>query len=206
MHEDLYELCLKVRKDPERCSFGVRVERLVDELGLEKCVQEDSAVNCFEMCVERCGGGEDCVRACHAAVDAAAARGLVRHILKGAVEMVLESNLTVAVPEAVAAFVSKLLKSYADADCAAKSMLFHVMSLTVAELHNLVGSDLLLLLAPLISTTYGCVEEEEVDKLLEEVKLAAGELEAAKISDALDNGEVVIKRVRIIFPPAKPRQ
>jgi hypothetical protein len=202
MHDldKLYEQCLKMRGDPERCSFGVLVERLKEEL--EKCMEKNAADKCFEKCVKDCGGGEDCVRACHAAVDAAAARSMAKDVLRGAVEAVIDSGLMITMQEAAAALVSELLKKYADADCATKSALFHAFSTAIIDLHNVVGPDLILLLAPLISATYDCVGEE-VDGLLEEVKAAAGEEVAAKISAALDSGEVAIKRVLIRFPPVR---
>jgi hypothetical protein len=204
MHDldHLYELCLKMGGDPERCSFGVLVERLIEEVELTECVEKKAAVKCFERCLERCGGGEDCVKACHTAVDAAAARGIAREILRGAAQMVIDNNLRIAMPEAVAVIVSELLSKYTDADCAAKSVLFHTMNIAVVDLHNVVGSDLMLLLAPLISVVYDCVGEE-ADGLLEEVKAAAGEEVVAKISEALDSGTVAIKRVLIRFPPVR---
>jgi hypothetical protein len=77
----LYELCLKMGGDPERCSFGVLVERLIEEVGLVKCVERGAAAKCFEKCLERCGSGEDCVKACHTAVDAA--RSITKDVLRG---------------------------------------------------------------------------------------------------------------------------
>jgi hypothetical protein len=142
------------------------------------------------------------VGACRAAADAAAARSIAKDVLRGAVEVVVDSGLMMTVPEAVAVLVSELLRKYAGADCAAKSALFHALSIADVNLHSVVESDLVLLLAPLISASHGCVGEE-ADGLLEEVKAAAGEEVAAKISAALDSGEVAIKRVLIRFPPAR---
>jgi hypothetical protein len=203
MHDldKLYELCLKMRGDPERCRFGVLVERLVKE-GLERCVEKNASDKCLKKCVEDCGGREDCVKACGVAVDAAVARSIAKDVLRGAVEVVIDSGLMVSMPEAVAVLVSELLKQYVDADCAAKSALFRTLSIAIVDLHNAVGSDLILLLAPLISATYSCVGEW-ADGLLEEVKAAAGEEVAAKISAALDSGEVAIKRVLIRFLPVR---
>jgi len=198
--DGLYELCLKAGGDRERCSFGVLVEKLKE--GLEKCVEKNAATKCFEKCVEGCGGGEDCVRACYVAVDAATARAVAKDVLRGAVEAVAESGLTVTMPEAAAALVSELLKKYADADCEARAVLFRAMSMVIVDLHNVVGPDLILMLAPLISVAYDCVGEA-ADSLLEEVRHAAGEEVAAKISAALDSGEVAVKRVLIRFQPVR---
>ena len=203
MHDldELYGLCLKMRGDPERCGFGVLVERLIRE-GLEKCVEKNDAVKCIEKCVKDCGGGEGCVRACRAAVDAAAARSIAKDVLRGAVEVVVDSGLTMKMPEAVAVLVSELLRKYAGEDCATRSALFRTLGITIVNLHNVVESDLALLLAPLISAAQDCVGEE-AEGLPEEVKAGAGEEVAAKISAALDSGEVAIKRVLIRFPPAR---
>jgi uncharacterized membrane protein YgdD (TMEM256/DUF423 family) len=204
MHDldELYELCLKVRGDPATCSFGVLVERLIRGGGLKECVEKNVTIKCFERCVEKCGGGEECMRACHVAVDAAVARSIVRDILRGAVEMVIDHNLTVSMSEAVAILILELLKNYVDADCSTKTAVFHAVGIAIVELNNVVGSDLLLLLAPLISATHDCVGEG-ADEVLEEVRQVAGEETVAKISAALDSGEVAIKRVLIRFPPAR---
>jgi len=204
MHDldSLYELCLKVRKDPEKCSLGARIMELMDVLGLEECVQKNAEDDCFERCVKGCGGGELCMKACRTAVDGAVAKGLTKDILKGALEMVLESNLMISMPEAAAVLVSNLLEKRIDGDCAARTRLFNVMSIVVVDLRNLIGPDLILLLAPLISATYDCVGEE-ADGLLEEIKNVAGEKEVEGVSAALDSGEVAIRRVTIRFPPVR---
>jgi hypothetical protein len=135
-------------------------------------------------------------------VDAAAARSIAKDVLRGAVEVVVDSGLTMKMPEAVAVLASELLRKYAGADCAAKSALFRTLGMAVVDLHSVVESDLALLLAPLISAAQDCVGEE-AEGLPEEVKAGAGEEVAAKISAALDSGEVAIKRVLIRFPPAR---
>jgi hypothetical protein len=93
--------------------------------------------------------------------------------------MVIDNNLRATIHEAVAVIVSELLSRYVDADCAAESALFYTTSITIVDLRNVVGSDLMLLLAPLISAVHDCVGEE-ADGLLEEVKAAAGDEVAAK--------------------------
>ena len=196
----LYRRCLEAAGDPEKCAVGVRVAELAEEA--EGCMQEEAAVSCFKKCMERCGGGEACAELCRAAVDVAAAKGVAKDVLKGAVEAVIESNLAISVPEAVALTVSNLLASYVGEDCAAKTSLFRVMSMVVVEMRNLVNPDLMLLLAPLISAVHDCVGEE-ADDFLEEVKAAVGEQEAARIAAALDSGEVAINRVAIRFPPVR---
>ncbi len=202
--DGLYELCVRLGGDPERCSFGVFVDRLIEEAELEECVRRRSDDDCFKACVRRCGGGEEgCAGACRTAVDAALARNLTEDVLKKAVDIVVKSKFTIAMPEAVAGLISDLLKMHIDADCEVKAKLFRVVGIAVIDLRNAVWPDLMLLFAPLISTVYGCVGEGEVDSLLEGIRAAAGEEEAKKISAALDAGKVAVKRVIIEFPPVK---
>jgi hypothetical protein len=200
VREDTYELCLR---HPERCAFGLLVAGLVEEAGLEECVRRSHVAVCLKRCLERCGGGEVCGKACRAAVDAAVAKDVAESVLKGAVEVVLESKLAVSMSEAAAALVSGLLRSYVNEDCAAKTMLFHVAGRAIVVLQRLIKPDLVVLLAPLISTVYGCVGEEEVDGLLEEVRAAVGEKAAEAVSAALDSGEAAVERVLIRFPPVR---
>jgi len=197
---DSYEECLKTFKDPEMCRFGQRAVQLVEALRLEECLERHKPQKCLDVCLKNCKE-KNCRDLCLSAMDMAAAKGLARRLVQGAIDVA--SDAGVAIPEAVAIGFYMLLNEPND-DCIAKIISMRVLGLVAVELRRLLGmKDLLLLLAPTIAMAYECIGDDAFS-LLDTLAPTIGQETAERIAAALEEGIVKIGNIELKFPPVKP--
>ncbi|MFZ8808911.1 MAG: hypothetical protein ACO2PN_12520 [Pyrobaculum sp.] len=195
-----YEECLKRFNDPEMCGFGFKAVQLAETLRLEECLEKHKPQKCLDACLKNCRG-ENCRELCLNAMDMAAAKGIARRLVQGAVAAASETGISI--PEAAAMGFYALLGE-PDNDCIAKVISMRVLSFVAIELKNLLGvQEMLLLLAPAVAKAYECIGDSAFN-LLDMVEPAIGREMVERIAAALEEGVVKIGRIALTFPPAKP--
>jgi len=202
---DAFENCVE-KAGQQLCSLLRRVNQLTKEL--VDCIEVRDAKSCYDACLEKCRG-DDCKVVCVNAVEVAlgvlAARDIARRAAAATGLLGLDPI------DAIAIVFDAEVKKIEKMECPERADVAMILAAAAVELHKASKvvpgmqertQDVLLLIAPALALAYRCAGEEAFTQL-DLMMPFIGEEAVGRITDALENGVVLVGNTLIKFEPVK---